>query len=298
MKVAAVVKPKKLSDPADARAAVVQGCAAHDHELIGWLHITPDQDGTALAQHALEAGADLVIAAGGDGTVRAVADALAHTDVALGILPTGTGNLLARNLGLPLKFGPALGIALTGARRRLDVGNLRTTDPTRSSRFLVMTGIGFDEEVMDDTSSALKARLGWAAYALSAIRHLRDNPMQCTISVDNGAPRHRRARAVLIGNVSDFQGGLALLPDARPDDGYLDLAVLAPRNPLDWVRVLARGLRRSTTSDHRLERTRGRRIEVRTTEPQPFEYDGNDHGTLRRLVVEVDPQAVTVMVPR
>lgn len=297
MKVAVIVQPRTLSEPGEARDLVERSCAAAGHEVIAWLQTTPEEDGCGLARQAVTAGADLLLCAGGDGTVRAVANALANTEVALGVLPTGTGNLLARNLGLPLQFEPALKVALDGVRRRLDLGLLTVPGSAESTRFLVMAGIGFDAAMMADASPALKARLGWPAYVLSAIHHLRDEAMRCTISLDDRPARRRRARAVLIGNVGELQGGLALLPCARPDDGYLDVAVLAPRTALDWLRILARGITRSTSSDRRLEHARARRIEVCTARPQPLEYDGDASGHVRRFIVQAEPSALTLMVP-
>src|ERR1700691_4672925 len=119
-----------------------------------WLETTPDDTGERLARMAVASGVDLVISSGGDGTVTACAAGVAGSGIPLGVLPSGTGNLLARNLGLPLQADAALAVALTGAERRLDVGvaNGRT--------FVVMAGIGFDAAMLASVSEKLKMRAG------------------------------------------------------------------------------------------------------------------------------------------
>ncbi len=299
MRVDAVVHPLTVDDPQALRTLLERRCAELGHEFGAWRETTPADGGTGQARAAVEAGADVVVVAGGDGTVMAVATALAHTGTALALLPTGTGNLLARNLELPLELPAAVEVALGGRPRQLDVG-CATLDGDRATvrRFTVMAGIGFDAAMMADASPALKARLGWPAYVLSAVRHLRDDAMKCTIITDDGPPRQRRVRAVLVANVGRLQGGVELLPDARPDDGLLDVAVVAPRGPVDWLRVAGRVLRSSRVSDRRLERLRVRRVEVRTTRPRQCEYDGDPVGRATLLQVNVEPGALTVLLPR
>ncbi len=299
MRVDAVVHPLNTDDPQGLRTLLEGRCAELGHEFGTWRETTPADGGTGQARAAVEAGADLVVVAGGDGTVMAAATALAHTGTALAVLATGTGNLLARNLGLPLDVPAAVEVALGGRPRQLDVGCV-TLDGDRDTvrRFTVMAGIGFDAAMMAGTSPALKARLGWPAYVLSALRHLREDALLCTITVDDGPPRRRRVRAVLVANVGQLQGGLELLPDARPDDGLLDVAVVAPRGLVDWVRVAGRVIRGSQVSDRRLERLQVRQIEVRTGRPQQCEYDGDPVGRASVLQVQVEPGALTVLMPR
>lgn len=271
-------------------------CDELGHDLLSWAYTTAENAGDGPARQAVSAGAVLVLVAGGDGTINAVAGVLAHTGVLLAVLPTGTGNLLARNLGLPLDLGEASEVALRGRPMSFDVGvpNVAAEPPRR---FLVMAGVGFDAAMMADASPALKARLGWAAYVLSGLRHIRDGLLPSTISLDGGPPRRRPVHAVLIGNVGELQCGLRLLPAARPDDGRLDVAVLAPRGLLDWIRVLRRGPAGTDISDRRLTRLRARSVRIRMARPQPWEYDGDPAGTVLELTVEVDPGALRVMVP-
>ena len=298
MRVVLVVNPTKVTSADALRRLVALGCRER-----GWpepvvLETSVADPGQDMTRRAVADGAGLVLSAGGDGTLMAVARALAHTAVPLGVLPLGTGNLLARNLDLPLGLEPALEVALDGRSRRLDLGMLRTTPDGQAEAFAVMAGIGFDAAMMADAPVGLKAVVGWAAYVVSGLRHLRDRPLVVELRVDGRAPLRRSARCVVVGNVGTLQAGLRLMPAAAPDDGLLDVVVLSPRRLRDWVRVVVRLAARHTGDDRDVERWQGRQVEVRTRGPHPLQLDGDPAGTTDLLVVEVDPGAVLVRVPR
>jgi diacylglycerol kinase family enzyme len=295
VRVAAVVHP--LTVAPEMQEHLRRRCDALGHELVSWQETTPQDEGTGLAGAALAAGAELVVVAGGDGTVRAVATALAGTGAALGIVPTGTGNLLARNLSLPLHGSTALDVALSGVRRRIDLG-CATADDDPPRHFVVMAGVGMDAAMIAGASARSKLRLGWFAYVLSGIRSLRQRPVPCTVVVDGGEPLHRVVRSVVAGNVGQLQGGLRLMPDAQPDDGVLDVAVLSPRGALGWLHLASRLVRRRNSGGRPLDRLQATHLEVRLSRPQRWEYDGEPAGRTTCLVVTVEPGALTVMVPR
>ena len=143
-------------------------------------------------------------------------------------MPLGTGNLLARNLTLPLRVTDAIEVALSGQDRAIDVVEV-SGDSLPETCFTVMGGLGFDAAIMAGASEALKQRMGWRAYVVSGMRNLRYPARRVEVSVDGGPYMRYRARTVVVGNVGLLQAGIPLLPDARVDDGRLDVVVVAPQ---------------------------------------------------------------------
>ncbi len=254
---------------------------------------TADDPGGEITRRALERGVDLVLVAGGDGTVMACVSVLAGTDVPLAVLPSGTGNLLAVNMDLPGDPAEAVDVALHGDRRRLDVGAIG------SDRFVVMSGVGFDAAMLRDTDPALKARIGALAYVVSGLRQLGRRPTEYRIRLDGLPPISRTGQGVLIGNLGRIQGGLEVLPGAEPDDGLLDVGVLETRLLGGWLRLagrllLGRGVRPSGPP---LELFRARRVEIDCSRPEPIERDGELGTRTRHIAVEAMPGALTLCVP-
>jgi diacylglycerol kinase family enzyme len=285
-----VVNPAKVADLDERRAEICAALAGAGWPEPLWLETTPEDPGGGQAAEAVRRGAEVVFACGGDGTVMACAGALAGTGAALAILPSGTGNLLATNLDLPKTVAEGVHVAVAGERRRIDLGSCGTT------YFTVMAGMGFDAQMIDNTSEALKSRLGWPAYVLGALRRLRERPVRVRIRLDGGTPLRRRVRTVLVGNVGRLQGGIPLLPDARPDDGWLDVAVLSPHTVGHWL-ALAWGVVRRRPRVPRMETFRAKRISVFSRQVQPRELDGDLIEPGRLLEVSVEPAALLVCVP-
>jgi diacylglycerol kinase family enzyme len=251
------------------------------------------EDGTEAARRAALSGAELVVAVGGDGTVRCCAEGMVGTDVPMGMVPLGTANLLARTLGIPAHPRAALRCALDagrGADRLVDVA-LADGIP-----FTAMAGMGLDAAVVGATH--LKHQIGWLAYAVSGAAHLALPPATFTIRCDDGEPFTRVARCVVAGNSGLLPGGFHLLPAARLDDGLLDVGILAPAGPVGWARVAGRVLARSNYEDRQLERFRARRVEVTADVSLPREVDGEVIYAGRSLTVEVRPRALLVRAPR
>lgn len=285
-----VVNPTKLSDPPQFRQAVDEAMAAHGWQPPLWLETTADDPGRGPAKEAVAAGADLVLACGGDGTVTACAEGLAGTGVPLGIIPLGTGNLLARNVGLPAAVDDALAAALTGRDVPIDAGLVN------GSLFVVMTGVGLDARMLADASEPLKRQIGWAAYALAALRHLRDRPVRVRVSADGTPARWMRANAIIIGNVGWLRGGLPLLPDAQPDDGLLDAVLLSARGWPSWAALAAHVLTRRGRPAG-VTRIQFSRLQLDLNSVQPWELDGEVMGSTRRLVVEAQPGGLLLRLP-
>ncbi|MGQ4489805.1 phosphatase PAP2 family protein [Streptomyces sp. 372A] len=272
----------------------------HGHHAAEFVDTTADDPGGGQAAAAVRAGASLVVVCGGDGTIRAAADRLAGTGVPLAVVPCGTGNLLARNLGLPVSPVDALAAALSGTARRIDLGRIEG-DGLPATHFTAMSGAGLDAAMLENTGSAAKAAIGWPAYVVAGWRGLRAPRMSVSIRLDGGPETRRTARMVLLANIGDVQGGATLVPSAEPDDGLLDLAVFDPRGPGGWLRAVGAVLRgrpeQGGSAGAPVEYFTFRRAELRFAAPQSRELDGDPVGRGGRLVAEVRPGALTVLLP-
>ncbi|MDR1151089.1 MAG: diacylglycerol kinase [Bifidobacteriaceae bacterium] len=289
----------------------VAGAAAEEHgygEPTWWL-TERSSPGAAQATAAIDAGATLVVAAGGDGTVRAVAGALAGTRVPLGIVPAGTGNLLARNLGIPLTGVPAaMRIALDGRDRRVDVGRITALHRghgtvVEDEVFLVIAGLGFDAVMVSDTDPEWKARVGWPAYFMSGMQNLKGPRIKASVAVDDFA-RSLSARSIMVGNCGRLPAGLRLLPDARIDDGLLDVAMVDVRAGLvGWASLATQvglqgfGVKHLPTfAMGRLVHDQGRRVHIVADGAPLLQIDGELIGEASEVSVRVAPRALTVRV--
>ncbi|MDG4830148.1 diacylglycerol kinase family protein [Solwaraspora sp. WMMD1047] len=285
-----VVNPVKV-DPDELRETVNGALAAAGWPEPLWYETTVDDPGRGQALRAVEEGVDVLFVCGGDGTVMSCMSALVGTEVAMAVLPGGTGNLLAANLGLSTDLAAGIEVAIERGRRLLDVGEVD------GRYFAVMAGMGFDAKMLEATSETTKARIGWPAYIVGAARHLRDRPMRVTIRLDDQPPMRRRARTVLIANVGRLQGGVKLLTEAEPDDGRLDVAVLTPRNLRHWLSLGWAVVRRRDRVPG-MEVFRARRVQIVSNRPQPRELDGDLIEPGRALRAEIRPGALWLCVPR
>src|ERR1700722_9445635 len=246
---------------------------------------------TAASSAALD-GVDLVVAVGGDGTVRGCAEGLAGTGVPLGVVPHGTANLLARTLHIPGQPKAALAVALAAGSVDWTI-DLAVADWVP---FTAMAGKGLGAAVV--AGAKLKHQFGWLAYAMSGAVHLALPPVRFTIRLDDGPPIEREARSVVAGNSGLLPGGFSLLPDARLDDGMLDVGVLAPHGPFGWPRLAARVLTHSHRQDRMLERFKARKVEIAAQALLPREVDGELVTAGHALTVAIAPSALTVRMPR
>ena len=288
---AVVVNPVKVADLDDFRRTVDGALTEAGWPQPMWFETTVDDPGRGQTEEAVKAGAEVVFACGGDGTVMACVTALAGSDVALAVLPQGTGNLLAANLGLSNDLAAGLEVAVERGMRRLDVGVVD------DQCFAVMAGMGFDAQMLDSTSETTKKRIGWPAYIMGAAKHLRDRPMRVSIRIDDQPPRRRRARSVMVANVGRLQGGVRLLTDAEPDDGWLDVAVLTPRTLGHWL-AMGWALIRRRGSVPRMEVFRARKVEIVSNRAQPRQLDGDLIEPGRALKAEIRPESLWLCVPR
>jgi diacylglycerol kinase (ATP) len=291
---AVVVNPTKIES--GTRERITDVCTDLGWAEPLWIETTVDDPGTGQARAAVDKGADVVLACGGDGTVRAVGQALAGTGVAMGLVPRGTGNLLAKTLGTPLDLVPAVRLALTGDDRAIDVGRIRIDGAEEEHVFLVMAGTGFDAAIMENTPEGLKSRVGPLAYVVSGLRAMRGRRTRVTLTFDDGEPLRRRTRTVLVGNSGTLLGGLVLMPAATIDDGRLDIVNLSPSGLAGWVAVAARVASRKRRGHERVEHWQATTIVIEADEPQPSQIDGDPIGDVAELRMRVDPAALVVRV--
>ena len=256
-----------------------------------WFEVPKSAKAPKCIRKAVKLGADLVFVWGGDGMVQQCIDAVTGLNVTLAILPAGTANLLATNLEIPKDLAQAVAIGLHGDRCPLDVGTLN------GERFAVMAGAGFDARIMGGVDGAAKQRFGRLAYFGSSARAMRSGLRHMKIKVDGRLWFDGNASCVLFGNVGTVTGGLRIFPDARPDDGLLEIGVVTARGLFDWLRVLTRIVSHDPDKSPMVTMTHGRKFSVRLDRPLRYELDGGARTKVAKLRVRVQPAAVCVCVP-
>jgi diacylglycerol kinase (ATP) len=256
-----------------------------------WTEVPKSKRAPAAVERALEDGAELIIAWGGDGMVRRCVNAIKDTQVPLAIVPAGTSNLFATNLGIESDIAEAVQIALLGERRRLDVGRFN------GERFAVMAGAGFDAALIKGADD-LKERLGRAAYVVGGAANLGTPSFEAKIKVDGTRWYKGPASCILVGNVGDLFGGLEVFAEARPDDGRLDVGVLTSDGPVQLVRAATRTVVGSAEKSPFVRVTQGRSVRVKLDRKVRYELDGGDRKKVKSFKVDVEAGAVTVCVPR
>lgn len=277
-----------------------------------WYETTVVDPGTEAARQAITDGCTLIIAVGGDGTVRAVADGAAKSGVHLGIVPKGTGNLLARNTGVPLNdVEAALERCFTSPGSALDLvrAEVERKSGTETHGFLVMAGFGIDAQMLAETHDELKGMIGWAAYAEAMGRAIAATDLVgITLSTPEGPPFRTEAHTIIIGNCGTITGGLTLFPNAQVDDGLFDAIVVSASSFLGWASTIknvlwdhgikrwfsGRSKKMSDESSTHILRKQYSEMRIDLDEPQPFEIDGEEIGEVSAVTFRVDAGALTL----
>jgi diacylglycerol kinase (ATP) len=313
-KIAAVIYNPIKVDLDALRAAVDSEAANAGWGESLWFSTSVDDDGQDATKQALEQHVDLVIAAGGDGTVRAVAETVRGTGTPVALLPSGTGNLLARNLKLTLDNMPnSVRAAFTGTDRDIDLGviDIERADYSRDRHvFVVMAGMGIDAKMIKNTDDDLKAKAGWAAYVQAIAKSLRDpNELHLRFQLDDGRRKRATAHTLILGNCGSLPANILLMPDAVIDDGLLDVMMMRPGNALGWIRLWIKvawtnGVVRRTKAgkavagerrndgDLRYETTT--RFIARLSRPEEIELDGDSFGKALAINAWIEPGALQV----
>ena len=257
-----------------------------------WCEVSKSRKAPAQVRRALAEGAELIFAWGGDGTVQRCVDVLAGSGACLAVAPAGSANLFASHLGIPKTIEDAVAIGLHGARRTLDVGRFD------GERFAVMAGVGFDAMMIRRADGALKDRLGRAAYVWTGSQALRAKPFRATIEIDGADWYEGKATCILLGNVSELFGGVQAFEDARPDDGLLEVGVVNAEGVVQWTRALARTAFGTASHSPFVRETKARSVKVKLGRKMVYELDGGDRAKVKTFKVRVEPQSLTVCVPR
>jgi len=256
-----------------------------------WYEVNKSKEAPKQVSRAINEGAELVFVWGGDGTVQRSLNVLAGTDIPLAIVPAGTANLFASNLGIPQDIREAVHVGLYGRRRQVDVGRIN------KERFGVMAGVGADALMIRDADRGLKDRLGRGAYIFTGAKNLRAASSKVRVDVDGAKFFKGVSSCVLVGNVGKVFGGIEAFDDASPDDGRLDLAVVTAEGLLEWSQVAARVTLGTTEKSKHVKTATGKRIDIRLKPKQLYELDGGDRKKVKRIRITVEPLALTVCVP-
>lgn len=257
-----------------------------------WSEVPKSRYAPKRVEAALEEGAELILAWGGDGLVQRCIDVLAGTGVPLAILPAGTANLLASSLDIPSDLEKAVEIGLRGNDRELDVGRVN------GERFGVMAGAGLDARMIQAADGGLKDRFGRAAYVWTAAKELRSEPFKARIEVNGDLWYDGNASCILLGNVGSLFAGVDVFENAHPDDGLLELGVSNADGLGDWARTMAQAVVGTVTKSPFVQATKVRKIVVELSRKVPYELDGGERGAVKRIKAKVEPGAITVRVPR
>jgi len=256
-----------------------------------WYEVPKSRKAPKQVMRALDEGAELVIAWGGDGTVQRCIDVLAGSGVPLAIAPAGTANLLATHLEIPQDIEQVVAIALGDSRRTLDVGTIN------GEHFAVMAGAGFDAEMLKEADGGLKDAVGRVAYLWTGAKQLRATPVKTKIKVDGTTWFDDVSSCVLVGNVGGVFGGVDLFDGAEPDDGLLELGVVTADGLTDWARTLARTALGSSAKSPFVQVTRAKKIRITFGEKVLYELDGGDRDEVVKLKIGIEPGAITICVP-
>ena len=256
-----------------------------------WREVPKSRFAPKQVAKLLETGVDLLFVWGGDGMVQRCVDAIGNAPVTLAILPAGTANLFATNLGIPQDVEEAVRIGFSGKRRALDVGTVN------GERFAVMSGTGVDALMMRDYGGGVKDRLGRLGYVVAGVKAAKQGTVRTRVEVDGHKWFKGPASCVLVGNMGQVIGGLDAFPDARPDDGRLDVGVVTADGIVDWARVLGKATVGRTSSSPFVRTVTATKIVVELKSKRPYELDGGDRTKTKRLTFRIEPAAISVCVP-
>ena len=256
-----------------------------------WYEVPKSKKAPKQVRRALEQGAELIFVWGGDGMVQQCVNEIAGSEATLAIVPAGTANLLATDLGIPQSIEDAVEIGLTGDGKQIDLGRFN------GERFAAVAGAGFDAALIRDANGSLKERFGRLSYVWAGSKNIRAKSFKATIAVDGATWYEGKATSIMFGNIRDAFGGVEAIEEARPDDGMIELGVVSAEGLVQWARTIARAAVGSAPKSPFVQVARARRVKVKLDRKVLYELDGGDREKLKKFAVEVEPGAISVRVP-
>ena len=298
-KVIVIINPGGGSSDEDFRATIEKELQSRSVEF-EMLETDPEKGGEEIARKALDNGARHLWACGGDGTVMSVVNGIGKwkqgktteaKTVVLSVIPGGTANLLAGALEIPSDTAQAVATAIDGVERTIDLGRCG------EHSFALGVGLGLTERLVSQTSSEEKGKIGKLAYAKAMLRELGVRPHNFTFKLDDKPEQRARGVAIVIANAGQIGGGFSFAPDAKMDDGVLDLCILHRFYLRDVFRMMWRSITKNLPEDRAVSFFQAKRIEIRSDPPLDLQVDGEVVDMTTPLVTEVLPQALRVRVP-
>ena len=290
MKVAVIANPSKSLGGGLLELRRALAAAGVDDPL--WREVPKSKKAPPAIRRLVADGAELVFVWGGDGLVQRCIDVLAGSTIPIAVLPAGTSNLLARNLGIPDDIEQAVAVGLTGDRRRLDVGRIN------GERFAVMAGTGVDAAMIRDADGGLKDHIGRVAYVWAGLKALRAKSFRAEVTIDGVSWFKGKATCVLVGNVGGLFGGIEVFGDAKPDDGKLEVGVVTADGFTQWARAAAKTVVASAEASPFVQAAKAQSVKVKLDRKVLYELDGGKRTKTKSLKVKVEPAAVSICVPR
>ena len=292
--VSIIFNPVSGSGDPEVRKKLISDALAEHGYRCQFIATSEKQGAKQLAEDALKKGGiDLLVVAGGDGTVMEVLEAVAGKDIPVAVIPSGTGNLLSVNLGIPTKVPDAVHVALSGEQYKLDLGCT-----SLGTRFAIMGGLGIDAQMIHDADRKAKKRLGVFAYLWAALKNLPRRRELVEITLDDRPAMSRRVKTVLIANMGKITGGMEAMPTASPNDGRLDVGIVTAETLGQWLRLASYALIGRTNDAPDMDVHQAKKIHIRTPRPQLVQFDGEDAGEHQEWHVDVEPAAVRIMLPK
>lgn len=261
----------------------------------GWtgktLLTTKKKNAEVLARNAIADGAKHIVICGGDGTIMEALQAVINTQVVLGIVPLGTGNLLAQNLGLIYPLDEAINIALLGKIQKIDVGK------ANDKFFAIIAGIGFDADLMKETKRELKRKYGFFAYLFSSIKAFNKKSGWYEVSVDGKPSKKFKAKSIMIANMGKLQAGFEAVPNAHYRNGILQIAIIQASTLRSFLNLVANALLGTLQRSPHYTLLTGKSVRVSPLRgAKPYQLDGNHFPPIATLEVEIFPKSVSILV--